>query len=109
MGRPVQQVDVFTIQDRRGHGKARPWVVRWRVEGEQRSKSFRTRVEADRYRSLLVHAVTSGERFDLATGEPVSWLPGQEDLRLHQWARRWVAEQWLEWQPRRRDGLRSSR
>lgn len=73
MGRPTQDVDVFTIQDRRVHGKAKPWVVRWRVDGQQRTKSFRTRAEADRYRSVLVHAVTRGERFDHRTGEPVSW------------------------------------
>jgi len=102
MGRPTQQVDVFTIQDRRAHGKTRPWVVRWRVEGQQRTRSFRTRVEADRYRSVLVHAVTNGERFDLTTGEPAQWLEGAEDLAVHEWARTWVAEQWPEWQPRTR-------
>lgn len=36
MGRPTQDVDVFTIQDRRAHRKAKPWVVRWRVDGQQR-------------------------------------------------------------------------
>jgi len=60
MGRPMQQVDVFTIQARRDHGKVRPWVVRWRVDGQQRTLSFRTRVEAGRHRSLLIHAVTTG-------------------------------------------------
>lgn len=102
MGRPSQQVDVFTVQDRRGHGKARPWVVRWRIEGQQRTRSFRTRVEADRYRSLLTHAATMGERFELATGEPASWSRVAEDLAVHSWAQRWVAEQWPEWQPRTR-------
>lgn len=103
MGRPPQQVDVFTIQDRRVHGKMRPWVVRWRVEGQQRTRSFRTRAEADRYRSLLVHAVTNGERFDPATGEPANWQPrANEDLGIHQWAQQWLAEQWPEWQPRTR-------
>jgi len=102
MGRPTQDVDVFTIQDRRAHGKARPWVARWRVDGQQRTKSFRTRVEAVRYRSLLTHAVTSGERFDPATGEPASWSRQLEDLTVHEWARRWIAEQWPEWQPRTR-------
>ena len=72
MGRP-QQVDVFTVQDRRQHGKTKPWVVRWRVDGRQRAKAFRTRAEADRYRSVLTQAVTAGERFDRRTCEPVAW------------------------------------
>jgi integrase len=102
MGRPVQQVDVFTVQDRRRDGKARPWVVRWRVDGRQRTRSFRTRVEADRHRSLLTHAVTMGDRFDPATGEPVAWSQPAADLPVHRWAQAWVAEQWPEWQPRTR-------
>jgi integrase len=32
----------------------------------------------------------------------VSWLPRGGDTQLHVWARRWVAEQWPEWQPRTR-------
>lgn len=102
MGRPTQDVDVFTIQDRRAHGKAKPWVVRWRVDGRQRGRSFRTRAEADRYRSVLVHSVTRGERFDQRTGEPASWSADEDEIALHEWATRWVAEQWPEWQPRTR-------
>lgn len=102
MGRPTQQVDVFAVQDRRADGKVRPWVVRWRVDGRQRTKSFRTRVEADRHRSLLSHAVTVGERFDRATGEPASWSRAAEELAVYRWAQQWVAEQWPEWQPRTR-------
>lgn len=102
MGRPIQQIDVFALQDRRAHGKAKPWVVRWRLEGRQRTKSFRTRAESDRYRSLLSHAAIKGETFDERTGEPARWNADEGDLRLHQWARRWLAEQWPEWQPRTR-------
>jgi len=79
-----------------------PWVVRWSITGRQRSKSFRTKTEADRYRSYLHHAQTIGEPFDDDTGEPVSLLPGSSDTPIHLWARRWLAEQWPEWQPRTR-------
>lgn len=102
MARPTQQVDVFGIQERRAHSKARPWIVRWRVDGRFRSRSFRTRAEADRYRSLLVGAVTSGELFDLDTGEPAAWKGGAGELSVFEWAQRWLAEQWPEWQPRTR-------
>lgn len=103
VSRPIQDVKVFGIQDRRTNAKAkRPWIVRRMIDGQQRSTSFRTRGEADRYRSLIVHAVASGERFDPISGEPVSWGPAPEDHRLHDWCRQWLAGQWAEWQPRTR-------
>lgn len=42
-----------------------------------------------------------GASFDLQTGRPVSAVPG-DDLGAHTWARRWLASQWGEWQPRTR-------
>lgn len=106
MGVRPQKVDVFGVQDRRKGGRPRPWAVRWRVDGKMLSRSFRTRVEADRFRSLLVQAVTGGVGFDSRTGEPASWS-GQSkseasELTVFQWCRRWLAEQWPEWQPRTR-------
>ena len=103
MNRPVQDVKVFGIQDRRANPQAkRPWIVRRMIDGQQRSTSFRTRGEADRYRSLLLSATASGDRFDPSTGEPASWGPSQRDIKLHDWCRHWLASQWAEWQPRTR-------
>jgi integrase len=34
--------------------------------------------------------------------EPESWRPPLREVRVHEWARRWLAEQWKEWQPRTR-------
>lgn len=103
MGRPIQEVKVFAVQDRRSTAQAKlPWIVRRSIDGRQRSKSFRTRAEAERYRVLLLQAVHAGERFDEATGEPESWQAPLHDVLVHEWARRWVAEQWQEWQPRTR-------
>jgi integrase len=76
--------------------------VRFTIDGRHRSKSFRTRAEADRYRSLLLQAVQAGGRFDETTGEPESWQTPLRDIRVHEWSRRWLAEQWQEWQPRTR-------
>jgi hypothetical protein len=71
MGRPCQQISVFGIQDRRANPAAtRPWVVRRAVEGQQRSRSFRTKTEADRYRAGLLVAQRNGELFDDDNGEP---------------------------------------
>jgi hypothetical protein len=103
MVRPLQVVKVYGVQDRRSTVQAKlPWVVRYAIDGRHRSKSFRTRVEAERYRGLLLQAVQAGDRFDPAAGEPESWRPPLRDVRVHEWSRRWLAEQWQEWQPRTR-------
>src|SRR3546814_6667273 len=62
----------------------------------------RTKAEAERYRSALLVAQQSGEAFDDLTGESVSWQPLADEARAHEWARRWLAEQWPEWAPRTR-------
>lgn len=101
-GRPLADVAVFGVQKRSGDRNKRPWIVRWAVNGRQRSRAFRTRPEADRYRSGLLVAQQSGERFDDETGEPVSWQPLPDEIQAHDWARRWLGEQWTEWAPRTR-------
>ena len=103
MARPSQFVKVYGVQDRRTTRQAKlPWVARYTIDGRHRSKSFRTRMEADRYRGSLLQSVQSGDRFDLVSGEPVSWQPALRDVGVHDWARRWLGEQWSEWQPRTR-------
>ena len=103
MARPMQTVKVYGVQDRRSTVQAKlPWVVRFTIDGRHRSKSFRTRIEADRYRGLLLQAVQEGGRFDETTGEPESWQTPLAEVRVHEWSRRWLAEQWQEWQPRTR-------
>lgn len=103
MARPFQEVSVFGIQDRRSQATARkPWLVRWSVDGHQRSKAFRTKAEADRQRARLLLAVERGELFDPASCEPVSWTPEAPTPSVFSWACRWLEEQWPEWQPRTR-------
>ena len=51
-------------------------------------KSFRTRIEADRYRGLLLQAVQTGGRFDETTGEPEWWQTPLAEARVHEWSRR---------------------
>lgn len=109
MPRPVQDIKVFGIQDRRSSARVRlPFVVRLRIDGRHRSRSFRTKTEADRYRSELMKAVRDGERFDDATGEPEAWQLPLSDMRIHDWTRHWLATQWPEWQPRTRTSTAES-
>lgn len=93
---------MFSVQRRSGERNKRPWIVRWSLLGRQRSRAFRTKAEAERYRSALLVAQQSGEAFDDLTGEPVSWQPLADEAQAHEWARRWLAEQWPEWAPRTR-------
>lgn len=103
MARPIQRIRVYGVHDRRNADRLRlPWVVRYTIDGAHRSKSHRTKAEAERYRGALLQAVQNGDRFDLATGEPESWQLPLAELPVHQWTRRWLAEQWPEWQPRSR-------
>ena len=102
-GRPVEEVKIWGVQDRRASNRfARPWIVRWKVNNKTFQRHHRTRSEADHYRSLLLVAQRSGERFDPSSGEPTSWSESDADCPMHEWARRWLAEQWSEWQPRTR-------
>ncbi|MGH9209881.1 MAG: tyrosine-type recombinase/integrase [Acidimicrobiales bacterium] len=98
--RPVQDVRIWRIQHRPEW--TRPWVVRWVVDGEFHSKSFRTKAEADRRRSRLLVAQQDGEWFDPRHGEPESWHPAAHQTPLHTWARQWVADEWETWAPRTR-------
>lgn len=99
----MQDVKIFAVQHRAASERTkRPWIVRWSIDGPQRSRSFRTKTEAERFRSLLFEAQRRGEAFDPERGEPLSWLPAPGDLPFHQWVRRWLGEQWPEWQPRTR-------
>src|SRR5437762_6007624 len=101
-GRPIADAAVYGVQRRSGDRHKRPWISRWSVNGRQRSRSFRTKHEADRFRTGLLVAAQRGEAFDEMTGEPVSWEPLPDQVRAHEWARRWLGEQWTEWAPRTR-------
>ena len=91
MVRPMQTVKIYGVQDRRSTAQAKlPWVGRFTIDGRHRSKSFRTRIEADRYRGRLLQAVQDGGRFDETSGEPDAWQTPLADLHVHEWARRWV-------------------
>ena len=103
MVRPIQQVRIFAVQNRRGDRRLKmPYVVRYTIDGRHRSRSHRTKAEAERYRVELLKAAQAGDRFDPTTGEPESWHHPLSDILVVDWVRRWLAEQWPEWQPRTR-------
>ena len=84
MGSPVQEVKVFGCAgppvESCGETSVCGPLVR---EGRRRSKSFRTKTEAERYRSLLLQAQHDGDRFDEPTGQPASWQRAGDDVSVH--------------------------
>ena len=75
----------------------RRYYVKWRVDGRDRTRSFKTRVEADRFRSGLLSAVQDGQRFDRASGEPTSWLEHSGAPTWWSWSQDWLTLKWPQW------------
>ena len=73
----------------------RRYRVKWRIDGRDRTRSFKTRAEADRYRRRLLDAVEAGERFDEGTGGPASW--STDSLTWFRWSQEWLALKWPQW------------
>ena len=91
----MQTVKIYGVQDRRSAVEAKlPWLVRYTIDRRHRSRSFRTRIEADRYRGSPLQALQDGGRFDETTGEPEAWQTPLAGMRVHEWSRRWLAERW---------------
>lgn len=88
-----QKVQVFALgRPRPGADKAqRRYYVKWRVDGRDRTRSFTTRVGADRFRSGLLGAVQDAQRFDVASGEPTPWLEHSGAPTWWSWSRDWLA------------------
>ena len=92
-----QKVQVFALGvPAKGTPTAkRRYRVKWRIDGRDRTRSIKTRVEAERFRQLLLDAVKDGQEFDDATGEPASW--SAETLTWFLWSQEWIALKWRQW------------
>lgn len=97
----MTKVEVFSLVT--DNSRKKPYLVRWRVEGRFKQKSFESKAEADADRSLLMLAKKRREAFDLSTGRPVSETQtGPETVASY--LRSWMLERWPTWAP----GSRSS-
>ncbi len=92
-----QRVFVFALvgPDKNTPKEKRRYKVRWRVDGRDRKRTFKTKAEADRFRSQLIHAVGSGSLFDLATGLPADWSVSQQTWWT--WSQEWLGLKWPGW------------
>lgn len=59
---PPQRVSVFALAGPRPGAtkEQRRYYVKWRVDGRDRTRSFKTRAQGDRFRAELVLAVREG-------------------------------------------------
>ncbi|XVQ85080.1 tyrosine-type recombinase/integrase [Microbispora siamensis] len=71
-------VKFWEIQ-RNASSKTPSYVVRWKVEGKVKSKTFRTKELANSFLRDLRRAAKDGEAFDIATGLPESMAKPQSD------------------------------
>lgn len=99
MSGPPQKVQIFGLgRPRAGAEPAnRRHYVKWRVDGRDRTRAFRTRAEADRYRSQLLAAAHDGTRFDDASGLPEPWLGRSDGPSWWSWSQEWLALKWPQW------------
>ena len=75
----MSRVQVFDLAQR---AKSKnPWYVRWRVDGRDASKQFRTKAAARDFHARLLVAADHGERFDPATKQPRSWATPATPMR----------------------------
>lgn len=102
-GRRPQVVNIRPTIQKRRTAKGTSHVVRWTVDGADRSRSLPNDAQAKRYQRRLHNAVDRGERFDRMTGEPEAWTAGVSAL---EYAAAWYARHWTSWKDRTREGHR---
>ena len=64
----LQKVSVFGVSQRDSR-----WLVRWRVSGRDKSRSFTTKAQAAKFARQLENALDEGTSFDPGTLLPASW------------------------------------
>ena len=92
-----QKVQVFSLGlPRKGlPAERRRYRVKWAVDGRHKTRSFKTKEQADRLRSHLQQAVRAGEVFDVDSGEPVGWE--QSAATWWSWSSEWLGLKWPQW------------
>lgn len=92
-----QKVQVFAIGPPRAGATRdqRRWYVRWRVDGRDRTRSFKAKAEAERFRTQLQYHASEGTTFEPETGEPVAWALAKRTW--WEWSREFLTLKWPQW------------
>jgi len=80
-------------------------LVRWVVDGEVFSDSYKTSALADRFRAKLLRAVDKGEPFDTVSGLPDSLRGGKAALTYLELALKYIDVRWAEASAKQRDSM----
>lgn len=95
----MNRVHVFDLRQR--SGSKNPWYVRWRVDGRDASRQFRTKAAARDFHARLLVAADRDEPFDATTKLPASMTPPvtatPPPITCYQAAVRFMAHKWTRW------------
>ncbi|MFD5387580.1 tyrosine-type recombinase/integrase [Streptomyces sp. NPDC127074] len=98
------KVRIWAVRQRKDRGQSSA-ELRWKVGDNPHSQTFRTKTLADGRRAELLTAVNNGERFDEATGLPLSELRKLNDVSWYQHARDYIEMKWPAAPAKTRTGL----
>ncbi|WP_327048945.1 tyrosine-type recombinase/integrase [Microbispora sp. NBC_01189] len=107
MSNTTFNVRVYKIENRKNtKGTVTSYRVLWRTAGLMWKRPFPKEAQADAFRSKLVTAARSGEPFNLATGEPVSWARADRpDMSWYSFACKFVDMKWTDASAKHRAGI----
>lgn len=81
------------------------YVVRWVVDGQTFSESYKSTALADRFRAKLLRAVEKGEPFDTVSGLPDSLRGGKAALSFLDLAVKYLDHRWVDASAKHRDSM----
>ncbi|MFM7088924.1 MAG: hypothetical protein ACKOW9_05355, partial [Candidatus Paceibacterota bacterium] len=90
----MARINIFNIN----HNPSRPkaYRLKWTIDGRHKSRSFKSKGEAEKFKRKLEEALEDGHNFDPHTGLPDQWVA---QLRgFAEVAKEYSATKWNDWQ-----------
>ncbi len=88
-------VRIWTVKPRKNTtGKVTSYGVRWAVEGQSFYESYKVKAQAEGRRAELLSAQRRGEKFDTASGMPVSLARIEKDATWFDFTRGYIDMKW---------------
>jgi integrase len=95
------KVSVFSLT--KDPNAVSPWKVKWRVNGRDRTRAFRTKAEAEVLWAALTTAKATSAQFDLASGLPKSMVVTTSTFA--ELACAYVESKWTRWSAKSRESV----
>jgi integrase len=90
--------------DRKSRRGKRPWLVRWTMDGKEKTKSFANQAQAEDFHHKLTAAAGKRLEWDERTKEPVEWEP-RNVPSVAECARQMIQDEWDSLVPNTRRSL----